>query len=176
MKGFLGLGLAFFAMTSSHVAVRAADSFDFASYQVGKIFRGNMMSPAFDGRDKDFAPFKTRIMAAMKSGVSFAGEYSVAQFGCGTGCTNVVVANNRTGQLHAFPRGGEFNQALTLAYTVNSNLVLVRWYTDSLWETCVFESFLFEDGNWLANDAFAAKGEEICEGDVLEGAAKARAF
>ncbi len=134
------------------------------------------MSPAFDGRDKDFAPFKTRIVAAMKSGVSFAGEYSVAQVGCGTGCTNVVVANNRTGQLYHFPRGGEFNQALTLEHNADSNLMLARWYTDSLWETCVFESFLFDNGKWLANDAFAAKGDEICAGDVLEGAAKVRDF
>lgn len=67
----------------------------------------------------------------MKDGSGFAGEYSVIQFGCGTGCTSVVVANNRTGQLFSFPRGGEFNQGLTLEFNVNSNLMVARWYTDS---------------------------------------------
>ncbi len=145
-------------------------------FRIPKVYAGPSRRPDFKGRDKDFALFKTRISDAMKQGVTFAGEYSVAQFGCGTGCTRVVVANNRTGQLYGFPRGGEFNQALTLEFEPTSKLMLARWYTDSLWETCVIEALVFEEGKWLAEEAIAGKGDEVCEGGVAAGAAKARGY
>lgn len=154
----------------------ASDDFNFADYPIDKVYTGKPHAPQFVGDNEGLSSFKTRIKDAMAAGSGFAGEYSVAQFGCGTGCTSVVVANNRTGELYPFPRGGEFNQALTLAFTAKSNLMVARWYTDSLWETCVFESFLFDHGKWVAKDALASKGEETCSGDVLRGVAKAREF
>lgn len=154
----------------------AAYAFEFAEFPVAKTYRGKPAKPEFNGKSKGFSSFKTRIIDAMKGGVTFAGEYSVAQFGCGTGCTTVIVANNRTGQLYGFPRGGEFNQALTLEYELNSNLMLARWYTDSFWETCIIEAFVFEEGKWIAQDALAGKGEDDCEGSVAAGATKARGY
>ncbi|KIQ02991.1 hypothetical protein RU07_10490 [Agrobacterium tumefaciens] len=158
----------------AHANLADADSFDFSSFQVRTFYQGKAKAPDFKGRDANLAPFGTRIKDAMKSGVTFAGEFSVVQFGCGTGCTTVVVANNRTGRLYSFPRGGEFNQGLTLEFKPSSNLMLVRWYTDSLWESCVLESLIFESGNWIAKDAFAGKGDEACAGDVLQSALKVR--
>jgi hypothetical protein len=154
--------------------VCASDNFDFAAHRVDAVYEGKLQLPDFKGRDKDFAPFKTRITEAMKAGATFAGEYAVAQFGCGTGCSKVVVANNRTGQLYGFPRGGEFDQGLELKFDRHSNLMVVRWYTDSFWETCVYESFVFNDGRWIAGDALASKGDEACSGDVIAGVNKAR--
>ncbi len=154
----------------------AAYAFEFAEFPVAKTYRGKPAKPEFNGKSKGFASFKTRIMDAMKGGVTFAGDYSVAQFGCGTGCTTVIVANNRTGQLHGLPRGGEFNQALALEFEPTSKLMLARWYTDSLWETCVIEALVFEEGKWLAEEAIAGKGDEVCEGGVAAGAAKARGY
>ncbi len=154
--------------------VSASDNFDFTAHRVEAVYEGKLRLPDFNGRDKDFALFKTRITKAMKAGVSFAGEYSVAQFGCGTGCTSVVVASNRTGQLYGFPRGGENNQGLELKFDIGNKLVLARWYTDSLWETCVIESIVFDDGRWIAGDALASKGDEACSGDILAGVKKAR--
>ena len=173
MKSLIGIAVsvALLAVTQVHAA---ADDFDFSSFSVGNPYQGKSKSPDFKGRDKDFAHFKTRITDGMKAGVSFAGEYSVIQFGCGTGCTSVVVANNRTGELYSFPRGGEYNQALTLEFVANSSLVLARWYTDSLWETCVLESIVFDDGRWIAKDALAGKGDDVCSGDIAKGIAKAK--
>ncbi len=171
-------GFVFAAMVTIAVQapVQAADGFDFSEHRVDRVFQGKLRLPDFEGRDKDFAFFKTRIANEMKEGVTFAGEYSVVQFGCGTGCTSVVVANNRTGQLYDFPRGGESNQGLTLEFNVSSNLMVARWYTDSSWETCVFESLLFEGGKWIAKAAFASTGDDICSVGVLEGVAKVRDF
>lgn len=174
MKRLKTLGLASALVAVSQCALQAADNFDFSAYPVGTTYKGKVQLPDFKARDTNFALFKTRITEAMREGVSFAGEYSIAQFGCGTGCTNVVVANNRTGQLFGFPRGGEFNQALTLEFKAHSNLMLARWYTDSLWETCVIESFTFDGGQWIAKDALAGKGDEVCSGEVAQGAIKAR--
>lgn len=156
---------------------KSADSFDFNLYRVPKTYSGKLRLPDFKARDKEFADFRTRIIDAMKAGATFAGENSVAQFGCGTGCTHTVVANNRNGRLYWFPRGGEFNQGLTLEFKTNSNLMLARWFTDSLWETCVIESFVLDDkGRWIAKEALAGRGEAICDGGIAAGASKARGF
>lgn len=169
---FIAIGFALVAASTEQVA--ASDNFDFAGHHVDSIYRGKLNLPDFKGRDKGFASFKTRITDAMKAGVTFAGQYSVVQFGCGTGCTGVVIANNRTGQLYDFPRGGEYNQGLELQFARDSNLMLARWFTDSTWETCIFEAFVFDDGKWAAREAFAGKGEDVCSGEVAAGAAKAR--
>ncbi|MCA1490479.1 hypothetical protein I6F11_06035 [Ensifer sp. NBAIM29] len=168
--------LVFLCLLASSAFANDRNAFEFSDFPATKTYVGATRKPDFKGRDKEFSLFTTRILEGMKDGPSFAGEHSVIQFGCGTGCTSVVVANNRTGQLFSFPRGGEFNQALALSFNVNSNLMVVRWYTDSLWETCVFESFLFDSGKWIANSAFASKGDETCSGDVSEGVSKARGY
>ena len=170
-KMIIFASLALYPFTAS-----ANDGFNFSAYPVDKVYTGKPHAPQFVGDNKGLSSSETRIKDAMAAGSGFAGEYSVAQFGCGTGCASVVVANNRTGELYPFPRGGESNQALTLAFTAKSNLMVARWYTDSLWETCVFESFLFDDGKWVAKDAIASKGDETCSGDVVQGAMRAKAF
>lgn len=154
----------------------ADDNFDFAAHPVATIYQGTLNFPDFEGRDKDFALFKTRIVDAMRAGVTFAGQYTIVQFGCGTGCSQVVVANNRTGQLYDFPRGGEFNQALALEFKSDSNPMLARWYTDSLWEMCIFEFFVLDGGRWIAKEALTGKGGEVCEGSVAAGAKKVKGY
>lgn len=146
----------------------------FSDFPVGSVYSGKPAKPDFLKRDKGFAAFKTRILNGMNAGPNFAGEYSVIQFGCGTGCSTAIVASNRTGEVFGFPRGGEFNQALTLSYQANSRLMIARWYTDSLWETCVFESLVFENENWITKEALASKGDNACESDPVKGFAKAK--
>lgn len=157
-------------------SMAVAGNVNFSDHPIGRIYKGKAKLPDYKGRNEEFAPFDMRIANAMSAGSTFAGDFTIVQFGCGTGCSGVVVANRRNGKLYSFPRGGERNQDLTLAYKVNSNLVLARWFTDSFWETCVYEAFLFEDGKWIAKEAIAAKGDEVCSGDVAEGvrAAKTR--
>ena len=85
----------------------AAENIDFASYPVANAYRGKLKQPDFKGRDRDFAPFKTRIMEAMNQGVNFSGEYRITQIGCGSSCSFAILGNLRTGQQFDFPRGGE---------------------------------------------------------------------
>lgn len=161
---FLGaLCLVAFPLSAS-----ALDKLSFQKYPSVRPYKGKAAQPDFLHKDKDFANFKTRILSGMKNGVTFAGEFSVIQFGCGTGCSNVIVANNRTGRLFSFPRGGETNQALTLKFQPNSKLMLARWYTDSLWETCMMETFVFDNGNWLTINSNPSKEAQICDAFIPE--------
>lgn len=175
-KAMMATAAGVFLALAAAGPTKSANGFDFNEYRVPKTYSGKLQLPDFKGRDSAFADFKTRIKDAMKAGVTFAAEFSVMQAGCGAGCSFVVVANNRTGKLYRFPRGGEYNQALTLQFTPDSNLMLVRWATDPSWQSCVFESLVFDNGKWIAKDALAGQGDEVCDGDVVQGVRKARGF
>lgn len=148
-------------------AVAGAESVNFPAYPAAKVYQGKAKIPDFRGKNQGFAAFRTRIVEGMKSASQFAGEYSVIQFGCGTGCSKVVIANRRTGELQNFPRGGEMNQGLTLQFEVGSKLMLARWYTDSFWEDCILEAFVFDAGRWTPNFSVPSKDKAACESDSL---------
>lgn len=166
----LSILAATFAIWLPRVAL--ADSLDFLQYPVESVYRGEAATPDFINRDKSFSTFRTRILKGMKAGPAFAGEYAIIQIGCGTGCSSVLVANERTGELSDFPRGGEQNQGLELQFDVKSSLMLARWYTDSIWDHCVFESFVFDKGVWAAKTSVATgvgDSKDACDGNVADG-------
>lgn len=121
----------------------------FDAYPASKIYRGRIHLPDFKGRDKKHRLFRTRIIEGLKGGPKFAGEFAVIQFGCGSGCSNVLIASARTGQVFSFPRGGEDNQALEVRYQLNSKLMIANWCKDSAWSDCVEESLVFDNGKWV---------------------------
>ena len=47
--------------------------------------------------------YKTAITQAHNKGLNFAGEYVIAEWGCGTGCRNFAVSNVKTGAVVQFP-------------------------------------------------------------------------
>lgn len=50
----------------------------------------------------DARTFRTRLRAALRGGVNFAGRYIIASWGCGTGCIAGAVIDGRTGKVY-FP-------------------------------------------------------------------------
>ena len=116
-------------------------------FPVTRIYKGKAKAPDFKGRDKDFASFRTRIRNGMKEGPNFAGEYTIIQVGCGAGCSFAMVANNRTGQIFDFPRGGEDNMYLSLRYVLDSALVVAKWASYET-QKCTVEHFRFDQGKW----------------------------
>lgn len=96
-------------------------------YKVDKIYSGKTKMPQFKGRDKAYRNFRTRIHEGLEAGPNLAGEYSVIQFGCGSGCSSAFVASNRTGQVFDFPRGGENAMYLTLQNSRDSRLLIAQW-------------------------------------------------
>lgn len=75
-------------------------------YPVAKIHAGP--AAALDMSTPAARMFKTRMSAALKDGkVEFAGEYTVAGWGCGTGCFSQTFISLRTGKPLPQSLGGE---------------------------------------------------------------------
>lgn len=131
-------------MTSIPTASLARDP-SAGQYKVEKVYSGKTKLPQFKGRDKAFRQFRTVIRDGMKDGADFAGQYSVVQYGCGAGCSFAVIADNRTGQLFDFPRGGEDNMYMTLQYARDSRLIAAQWasYDD---KACHLDFFEWKNG------------------------------
>jgi hypothetical protein len=123
----------------------------FERFSVGEGYRGPPAMPDFGGRDREFKDFRTRIRNGIKEGINFAGRYKVIQFGCGTGCSFVVVADVSTGRVYRFPHGGEYDQMLQLEYRVSSNLIRA-WWVPNLENTdrCLQEDFLLKNDNFVS--------------------------
>jgi clan AA aspartic protease (TIGR02281 family) len=123
----------------------------FDRFSVTEVYRGPSTMPDFEERDRKFKDFRTRIRNGIKEGPNFAGRYKVIQFGCGTGCSFVVVADVSTGRVYSFPHGGEYDQGLQLEYRVSSNLIRARWVPSlENMDRCLQEDFLLKDGHFLS--------------------------
>jgi hypothetical protein len=114
---------------------------------VFRIYDGPRNFPDFTGRDSKFSMYRTRITNGMTDGPTFAGEYSVIQIGCGTSCSFVYVADNRTGEVFNAPVGGEDNLSLELRYEVGSKLMTSQW-GDYNANKCFVQFYSFDDGEW----------------------------
>lgn len=136
-------------------SVSVADVTSFDQFAVSKIYLGKTSYPQFDGRDRAFKDYRTRIREGLKLGPNFSGEFSVIQFGCGAGCTFVYVANNRTGQVYKFPRGGDDNLYLQLKYEATSRLLIAQWANYDA-RTCMLEHF-----EWTGADAKLLESKTI---------------
>lgn len=121
--------------------------FDPARYPAPDLYTGPTRFPDFEGRDRDYSDFRTRIREGLKTGTNFAGDLSVIQIGCGGGCSFVLAASNRTGKVMSFPRGGEENLYLSLKFQPDSRLMIAQWASYEP-NGCFVESFEFDDAVW----------------------------
>lgn len=72
----------------------------FADFAVANIYNGRNAPVKLT---KDDQPFRTRIRNAAKEKRNFAGEYILAQWGCGAECLTTVVISARTGKVYTVP-------------------------------------------------------------------------
>lgn len=141
---FIGLACLF----SPVLAHAQAISHDFNRYPVDGVYRGKVSFPDFQGRDKKFAGFRTRIREGMKTGPNFAGKIALIEIGCGTGCRFVEVGDVSTGRMYAsFPLGGEENYRLDLHYRPNSRLVVAYWEQQAQGR-CIREAYEWTGANF----------------------------
>jgi len=81
--------------------------------------------------------FRTVIRDWVNKGPNFAGHYTIAEWGCGTGCEQIAVVNNQSGDVHEGPfgslpkalvcLGGNVDEDKTgIVYRLNSSLFVVR--------------------------------------------------
>lgn len=75
---------------------------------------------------KDARMFRTRLREALRAGVTYAGHYTIATWGCGTGCISGAVIDVRNGNVY-FPR--ELN--LNVGFVDEDEGDLIKYQKDS---------------------------------------------
>jgi hypothetical protein len=79
------------------VVALAAGPPQFKDYAVTKVFRGTPAAPVLSSQHARM--FRTQLRNAMKVGPNFAGHYTLARWGCGSGCTSVAIIDAISGQV-----------------------------------------------------------------------------
>jgi len=69
----------------------------FKYYAVEQVYTG---APAAPKLTQGWRSFRTRIREGAKSPVEFAGHYTVPRWGCGAGCSTLVIVDSITGTLY----------------------------------------------------------------------------
>jgi hypothetical protein len=139
----------------------------FSNYRVSGVYGGAIHLPDFEGREKDFRSFRTRLRDGMRQGADFAGEYHVVQFGCGTGCSSVLLGNVRSGEVVKFPQGGEDATYLSLKYEADSSLMIAQWANFEE-NTCYLQFLNFKSGAWTELNRRKVGDKESCTIEINE--------
>lgn len=109
--------------TALGVAAQVPDYRDFPSV---RRYYGRPVEPIITKADRQF---RTRVRFAAKRKPDFAGEFILAQFGCGAECLGVFALNARTGRVSWLPFSSccwrPFD-AEAVSYRLDSRLISVR--------------------------------------------------
>ncbi len=76
-------------------------AFKFQDYAVRQVFKGKPARPGLATKAQRM--FRTAISAAAKKGPNFAGHYTIAEWGCGSGCMSMAVVDAATGHVYDAP-------------------------------------------------------------------------
>lgn len=77
----------------------ALPSFD--QFRVTQVFSGKPAKPVL--RTADDRMFRTKISDGAKDGPNFAGHYTIAAWGCGAGCVQMVLIDAVDGRIYRAP-------------------------------------------------------------------------
>ncbi|PTV97490.1 hypothetical protein C8J27_101606 [Rhodobacter aestuarii] len=141
MKHPLFTALMLGALMAAPALAESFSNFPAAPYQ------GTSKMPDFNGAQKDYTMFRTRLGNAAQREADFAGSWVVEQFGCGTGCSLAFVVDHKTGQILDLPVGGENNLYLRLYHRADSRLMKTTWI-DGFWDSgkCMIGEWSLENG------------------------------
>ena len=73
----------------------------FSDFPVKEIYRGTPAVPKLATPGERM--FRTRIRFGAKAKVEFAGHYTVPRWGCGTGCSGLVIVDSISGRVYEVP-------------------------------------------------------------------------
>jgi hypothetical protein len=99
--------------------------------------------PDFNGRDKAFKSFRTRIRAAVEGGPNFAGNMHLFQIGCGTSCTFALAIDLNTGKVYDDIPFGIENPQLQLSFNRTGNMVLTRYLSENF-KRCLSTTYTWD--------------------------------
>jgi hypothetical protein len=104
-------------------AMAQDESYPFDKYPASNIFRGRPATPILDSRKA--REYRTTIRYSAKRGPDFAGHYTIADWGCGSQCSNFVVIDAITGRVYVPPDNVSFSIGGPI-YRLNSTLVVTE--------------------------------------------------
>jgi hypothetical protein len=95
-------------------------------YRVDSVFTGTPTTPKFATPAQ--RRFRTMIRDAAKKGPNFAGHYTVASWGCGSGCVQSAVVDAKSGDVYDLPFATVVRALCSdeelLAFKTNSSLLI----------------------------------------------------
>lgn len=92
------------------------------SYDVDEVYEGPITKVNFDGNFPEARMFRTKINEALAMGPNFAGHYTVATWGCGSGCQEHAVVDAKTGNIISFGLTTEMG----VKYYPNSRILITN--------------------------------------------------
>ncbi|KXU30656.1 hypothetical protein A0J57_20140 [Sphingobium sp. 22B] len=128
--------------------------------QPNRVYQGRIMYPDFNGRDRQYAMFRTRIVNEMRTGPNFAGHYAMVEIGCGTSCRFALVADVATGKVSRFPYGGEEYYMLWLTYNVKSHYIEAQWQQG---EKCVKDTLKWNGVRFVSTNKRVVGDASTCD-------------
>ena len=106
----------------------------FEDFPASEVFKGPPAIPIL--RTKLQRTYRTMIRDAAKDGPNFAGRYTIASAGCGSGCVVNALVDEKTGQVFDFPfdhlalapvtQSADSAEPDLESYKLNSRLLIVR--------------------------------------------------
>lgn len=143
----------------------------FSDFQPERYYSGASVLPDFNGRDKKFRNYRTRIRDGVLNGVNFAGRFAVVEIGCGTSCRFAYVVDVSNGEVFTFPYGGEEQYQLGLIYSTDSRLMRATW-REAYWtadqskdtDTCISQDILWTGSDFeiVSERSFEIKKSGYC--------------
>jgi hypothetical protein len=116
-------------LLGSLLSSSAAKQPQFKDYPVDGTFSGVPSPPIF--RTPGQRMFRNVIKDGLKKGPNFAGRFTVAEWGCGTGCVSIAVVDNYSGAVYDGPVGSLPHAAIYLGPPPDPSLTGVFYRQDS---------------------------------------------
>ena len=112
----------------------------FSQYRVASFYTGRVGLPQFDGRDRAYRDYRTRIRDAIKEarGPNFAGDYILVDITLTGGFLRYIV-NSRSGHIVWSDDNGLFVFNHDFAFHLQSRLILTHSAGEN--ERCLFEAY-----------------------------------
>lgn len=101
VRAWIVCGLLCWCNMSVHSQMRVPSQVTFNEYRVSVRFRGRPAAPLHNSLYS--REFRTVIRRAVRKGPNFADHYTVAIWGCGSGCAMFSIADVANGRVYDFP-------------------------------------------------------------------------
>jgi hypothetical protein len=101
----------------------------FTDYPAPEVSHSVPDMPKFSTRGQ--RRFRTVIRDWVKKGPNFAGHFTIAEWGCGTGCEQIAVVDNKSGDVFEGPFGKLPNASICLGAHVEEDKTGIFYRADS---------------------------------------------